>query len=74
MCLAVPLKVVEINGKEAVAEIESVRRRIRIDFVPTVKPGDYVIVHAGFAIECLDEQRAKENIEAMLEVADAARP
>ncbi len=72
MCLAIPLKVIETDGKNAVGEVGGVTRRIRVDFLPDVKPGDYVIAHAGFAIEKLDEARAKENLETILEVADAA--
>ena len=72
MCLAIPLKVIETDVKNAVGEVGGVKRRIRVDFLPDVKPGDYVIAHAGFAIEKLDEARAKENLETILEVADAA--
>lgn len=72
MCLAIPLKIVEINGNEAMAEIEGVRRKIRTDFVKNLNVGDYVIVHAGFALERLDEQQAKENMELIREVTDAA--
>ena len=71
MCLAVPLKVTEINGKEALAEIEGIKRKIRIDFLENIKPGDYVIVHAGFAIERLDESHALENLKLIKEVTDA---
>jgi len=72
MCLAIPLKIAEINGKEAMAEIEGVKRKIRIDFIKELKVGDYVIVHAGFAIEKLDEKLALENMELIKEVTDAA--
>ncbi|MCI2047104.1 MAG: HypC/HybG/HupF family hydrogenase formation chaperone [Faecalibacterium sp.] len=71
MCLAVPLHIVEKNGPDAVGEAGGVRRRIRLDFVPKAQLGDYVIVHAGFAIEILGEQQAKENLAALQEVADA---
>ena len=46
MCLAVPLKIIEVNGKTAVAEAMGVSREIRVDFIPEPKLGDYVIVHA----------------------------
>ena len=72
MCLAIPLKILETDGKNAVGEVGGVTRRIRVDFLPDVQPGDYVIAHAGFAIEKLDEARARENLETILEVADAA--
>ncbi len=71
MCLAVPLKLVEINGKEAIGESMGMRRSLRVDFIEDPKPGDYVIVHAGFAIERLPEQQALEDIEAWEDVRDA---
>ena len=71
MCLAVPLKVVEINGKEGKGEFEGVSRKIRLDFVPRVTLGDYVLVHAGFAIEIIGERQAEEERQAFREVMDA---
>lgn len=71
MCLAVPLRLVELDGKEAVGEANGVRRRVRVDFIRDPKPGDYVIVHAGFAIERMDEQQALDNLRAIQEVIDA---
>lgn len=71
MCLAVPLKIVELKENNAVGEIEGVRRNIRVDFIKNLKIGDYVMVHAGFAIEKLDEKSARENIELIKEVTDA---
>jgi hydrogenase expression/formation protein HypC len=72
MCLAIPLKITEINGKEAMAEIEGVIRKIRTDFISELKVGDYVLVHAGFAIEKLNEEQAIANRELIREVTDAA--
>lgn len=71
MCLAVPLKLIEINGTAAVGEAMGVRREIRVDFIPEPKLGDYVIVHAGFAIERLPEQQALEDLSAWEEVQNA---
>ena len=73
MCLAVPLKIVELDGKEAVGDAMGVRRRIRVDFIDEPKLGDYVIVHAGFAIERLPEKQALDDLEAWAEVEDALR-
>ena len=73
MCLAVPLKLIEIDGKEAVGDAMGVRRRIRVDFIPEPKIGDYVIVHAGFAIERLSEQQALEDLESWEELDEALR-
>lgn len=71
MCLAVPLRLIEVSGKEAVGEALGMQRRIRVDFIPDPRPGDYVMVHAGFAIERLPEQQALEDIEAWEEVQNA---
>ena len=70
MCLAVPLQLIEIKGKEAVGEAMGMRRTVRVDFIPEPKIGDYVIVHAGFAIERLSEQQAAEDLEAWEELKD----
>ena len=73
MCLASPLKIVEINGLDAVGEVEGLRRRMRLDFIKEPKLGEYVIVHAGFAIERLPEKQALEDIAEWAEVENALR-
>lgn len=71
MCLAVPLRLIEIHDKEAVAEANGIRRTVRVDFIPNPQVGDYVLVHAGFAMERLKEELALANLKALQEVADA---
>lgn len=71
MCLAVPFKIEDIMGAEGVGEFDGLRRKIRLDFVPKAKAGDYVLVHAGFAIEVLDPKQAEEDREAYREVLRA---
>ena len=71
MCLAVPLKLIEINGNDAVGEAIGLRRAVRVDFIPNPQPGDYVMVHAGFAIERLPEAQAEEDLEAWEELQHA---
>lgn len=71
MCLAIPLKLIQIDGRKAVGEAMGMTREIRVDFIEQPKLGDYVIVHAGFAIERLPEQQALEDLEAWEEVKDA---
>ena len=71
MCLAIPLKITEINGKEAVGEAMGMQRKIRVDFIDDVKIGEYVMVHAGFAIERLPQQEALDDLEAWEEMRDA---
>jgi len=68
MCLAVPMKIVEINGTEAVAEQEGVRRQVRVDFIPDVALGEYVLVHAGIAIDRVNEAEAQETLRMLREL------
>ena len=68
MCLAIPMRVIEIKGQEAIAEIGGIKRKANIQLVENVKVGDYLIVHAGFAIEKLDEEDAKETIAMFQEM------
>ena len=71
MCLAIPLQLLEINGNTAIGEAMGMRREIRVDFIENPQVGDYVIVHAGFAIERLPEQQALDDLEAWEEVRNA---
>ena len=71
MCLAIPLQLIEINGSTAVGEAMGMRREIRVDFIDKPRIGDYVIVHAGFAIERLPEQQALDDLEAWEDVCNA---
>ncbi len=69
MCLAMPMQIKTIEGNRAVAEQDGVTRSIRIDFVPGIEPGDYVLVHAGVAIERIDAAEAAETLELIRAVA-----
>ncbi len=71
LCLAVPHRIIEINGNEAIAEIGGIRKKTRIDLLENVKVGDYVLVHAGFAIEKLNPEEAKEIIDAWREITES---
>jgi len=61
MCLAIPMRVIAIAGPLAQVEEGGVRRDVRVDLVEGVAVGDYVIVHAGIAIERLDADEAEET-------------
>jgi hydrogenase expression/formation protein HypC len=71
MCLAVPLRIVSIDGATAVCESCGVTRSVRLDFIDTPAVGDYILCHAGFAIEKLDRRMALENLEAIEEMLHA---
>ena len=68
MCLAVPTRVVRIFGQEAEAEIGGVLRRVSLAFTPEARVGDYVLLHAGFAISVLDETSARESLDLLEEM------
>lgn len=62
MCVAIPMRVQSIDGETARVELAGTSRDISIVLVPGVRPGDYVIVHAGFAIETVDDGIARQTI------------
>lgn len=72
MCLGIPLKIIAIDGFEAVGEMNGIKKKIRVDLLPNLQLGDYVMVHAGFALEIIDEVLAKDTLEAIIEVNMAA--
>lgn len=72
MCLAVPTKVISITGQLARVDIGGVGARVSIALTPSVKVGDYVLVHTGFAIEVLDEAEALETLRLLKELDDSA--
>jgi len=69
MCLAVPVKIVAIDGDEAETEIAGVRRRVSIALTPEAKLGDYVLLHTGYAIGVIDEAEAEETLKLLEEIA-----
>ena len=73
MCLAIPAKVAKLEeGNLATVDILGVSREISVDLTPQAQVGDYVVVHAGFAIEVVDEQFAQETIELIKQFPELA--
>ena len=72
MCIAAPAHVVEINREDnwLVADFGGARQPAKMDLLPDVEVGEYVLIHAGFAIEKLSEEAAKESLEAWEELLD----
>ncbi|WP_183363149.1 HypC/HybG/HupF family hydrogenase formation chaperone [Geomonas limicola] len=69
MCVGVPMQVISIDGDQAVAEVDGVKREASLMLLnDEVTVGDFVIVHAGFAISKLDEEDARETLALMREV------
>jgi hydrogenase expression/formation protein HypC len=72
MCLAVPMKLVEISGS-GVGKVDAggVKADVSLAMAPDAKMGDYLIVHAGFAIEILDHEEAMIRLDLFRELAEA---
>jgi hydrogenase expression/formation protein HypC len=70
MCLAIPMRLIEINGVAAVAEVDGVTRAVRLDLLPEAVLGDYVLIHAGLAIARVDAEHAEETLSLLRSLAD----
>ncbi len=73
MCLAVPLRIQEIDGALAKVELGGVLREISLVLTPEARVGDYVLVHTGYAISVLDEEEAHQTLALLAEMEEAAR-
>ena len=62
MCLAIPMELKEIKGDVGVVEMGGMSKEIRLTFIEEPRVGDFLVVHAGFAIEKLDEKEARETL------------
>ncbi len=62
MCIGLPCKVLRVEGQLALVELGGVQKSVITDLVEGVKPGDWVLVHAGFAISIIDESQARETL------------
>lgn len=69
MCLAVPGKIVNKNGNKGTVEIGNMRREVFMLLVPEASVGEYVLVHAGCAIQTIDKQEAFKTLEVLKELA-----
>jgi len=70
MCLAIPMKLIKIEGNKGIVELSGVKKEVSLDLLKEVKLGDYLIIHAGFAIEKLNEEEAKKTLEIWEEIAN----
>ena len=74
MCLAVPAKVIEKKDMVATVEVEGIRRDISLMLLPEANEGDYILMHAGFAIQVIDEEEANITTELLKEVLGTNEP
>ncbi|MBI4758217.1 MAG: HypC/HybG/HupF family hydrogenase formation chaperone [Chloroflexi bacterium] len=68
MCLAVPMKIMAINGTMATMEVSGITKEASLMMLPEAKVGDYVLIHAGFAIQKVDEDEAQETLRLLAEI------
>ena len=68
MCLAIPAKVIEIDNHMGIIDMEGTQREVSLLLLEDAKVGDYVIVHAGFAIHKIDEAEAMESLKVLREL------
>ena len=69
MCLALPMRIIAVDGALATIATAGLEQRASLMLVPTAKVGDYVLVHAGFAISVIDEAEANETLELLREIS-----
>jgi hydrogenase expression/formation protein HypC len=68
MCLAIPAKVISVEGSKALVVIEDVEYNASLLLLEDVRAGDFVLLHAGFAIEKVDPKEAAETMRLLLEI------
>ena len=74
VCLAIPAQVVSIDGNTATVDFGGVKRSVSIALLEKIEPGDYVIVHTGYAIQKMDQKEAEESLELWREVLAGDTP
>ena len=71
MCLAIPARIVSIEeGHMASVDIMGVTRKVSLDLTPEANEGDFVLVHAGFSLQIVDEQYANETLEILRSIPE----
>ncbi|HWR41358.1 MAG TPA: HypC/HybG/HupF family hydrogenase formation chaperone [Patescibacteria group bacterium] len=68
MCVAVPAMMVEREDFMATVDIDGVRRQVSLMLLPEARVGDYVLIHAGFAIQTIDEEEALQTLQLFKEL------
>lgn len=74
MCLAIPMRLVERREFVGTAELDGVRREIGLALCPEARLGEFVLVHAGFAIGVIDEIEAAATLEALSHITMESNP
>ena len=70
MCLALPMRVIKISDQQGTVELSGIQRQVNLQLLEKVDIGDYVIVHAGFAIQRLDEREAEKTLSLLRQMVE----
>jgi len=70
MCLAIPAKILVVDGLEGDVELSGITRRVSLQLTPDAREGDYVLLHTGYAISLIDEDEARETLEMFRELGE----
>ena len=68
MCLGIPMRLVEKTGDRGIVDSGGLRKDVNLSFLKTAKTGDYLLIHAGFAIEKIKDKEAKKTLKALKEI------
>jgi hydrogenase expression/formation protein HypC len=71
MCLAVPMRLIKIEGRLGTVELEGLHRQVGLDLLEDPQVGEYVIIHAGYAIEKLDPEEAQKTLDLFRQIGEA---
>jgi hydrogenase expression/formation protein HypC len=74
MCVGIPAQIIECDEISAMVDITGTRREISmmtLEDPAAAKPGDWVLVHAGYAVTLMDEEHAKETLQLMIDMAES---
>jgi len=74
MCIAVPGKILSVEGNTAEVDFSGARRKVALDLLAEAKKGDFVLVHAGFAITLLEQSEAEKTLELFKEIYGHQEP
>jgi hydrogenase expression/formation protein HypC len=70
MCLAIPAQIISVEGTDAEVKIGTITRKASLWLVPQAKTGDYVLLHAGYAISVVDQAEAEETLALFREISE----
>lgn len=70
MCLSIPAEVISIEGEQALVSIDGTQMHVSAMLLNDLKPGDFVLIHSGFAIQTIDRQEAEASLEVIRHMRD----